>query len=110
MRAAWEETPCAEMNSSGRYAELVREMNILQERLHLAELEGSLDITVPAANIMAFESQCMSDLMSVIAANKDSGRSPDHHAQEMAMANWSKRIDVRDSFISTARHVLGAAL
>lgn len=107
MRAAWEETPCAEMNSSGRYDELVQELNVLQERLHLAELEGSLDIAARAASIMAFESQCMSDLLTVVAGNHASSRPPARHAQEMANATWSGRIDVRDSFIETARRVLG---
>ncbi|MFE7030310.1 hypothetical protein ACFU9Y_08360 [Streptomyces sp. NPDC057621] len=109
MRAAWEDTPCAEMESSGRYAEVVQELNVLQERLHLAELEGSLDIAARAATIMAFESQCMSDLLSVVRDNHASSRPPDHHASEMAHASFTGRIDVRDSFIETARRVLGTA-
>lgn len=100
-------TPCAEMDSSGRYIDLVRELHVLQERLHLAELEGSLDIAARAATIMAFESQCMSDLMSVVRDNHASGRPPEHHAREMAHASFTGRIDVRDRFIETARRVLG---
>ncbi|MFF7495207.1 MULTISPECIES: hypothetical protein [Streptomyces] len=109
MRAAWEDTACAELNSSGRYDELNRELNALQERLHLAELEGSLDIAARAARIMAFESQSMSDLLKVVAENAASTQTPAHHAAEMAASSWGRRIDVRDSFIGTAREVLGTS-
>ncbi|MEV8045722.1 hypothetical protein AB0P02_18040 [Streptomyces griseoluteus] len=109
MQAAWEDTACVEMNTSGRYAELAQELNALQERLHLAELEGSLDIAARAARIMAFESKCMADLLTVVKENHASSRPPRYHAQEVSTASLTGRIDVRDSFIETARRVLGTA-
>ncbi|MFH7597799.1 hypothetical protein WDV06_22215 [Streptomyces racemochromogenes] len=107
MRGAWEETPCVEFDSSGRYAEIVREVNLLQEKLHLAELEGPLDVATRAARIMAFESQSIANLVAVVESNGSSNRSPEHCDSNMSRDDHDGRINVRDAFIDTARDMLG---
>ncbi|MFI9355624.1 hypothetical protein [Streptomyces lydicus] len=109
MKNAWEATPCIDLTEPDGYRELEDALNLLQEKLHLVELEGPLEIAAHAADIMAFEMRSMSTLSNLLKDHANSPEVPSRHDREKARREEFKRIDVRDAFIRAARDVLGSS-